>query len=102
MTTPLTLHTDRHADSRPLLTAHGEIDMTNVESFRAALTAAVAEGGPVVVDLTGVVYLDSGAINALFAHAEDLHLICSPLLLPALRICGLTELATIETPGTGA
>lgn len=71
--------------------------MTNLPEFRAALAAAVVEATPVVVDLTAVDYLDSGAINALFVHAEHLHLVCNPVLLPALRISGLTELATVET-----
>ena len=97
MTTPLTLDTDHDADGRPLLAAHGEIDLTNCDSFASALDAAVAESAPVVVDLSDVEYLDSGAINALFTHAEHLRLIVRPVLMPALRICGLTELATIDT-----
>nr|WP_274535237.1 SpoIIE family protein phosphatase [Pseudofrankia asymbiotica] len=67
---------------------------------RLWVSAAAAEATPVVVDLTAVDYLDSGAINALFVHAEHLHLICNPILLPALRISGLTELATVESPDT--
>lgn len=97
MSTPLTLHTGRAPDGRPVLTARGEIDMANLTTFRAALEAAVTEASPVVVDLTAVDYLDSGAINTLFVHAEQLHLICNRTLLPALRISGLTELATVET-----
>ena len=100
MSTPLTLHTGHHPDGRPLLAAHGEIDMTNVAAFNTALAAAVAEGIPVVVDLTGVEYLDSGAITALFAHAEHLHLIPNPLLLPTLTTSGMTTLATVEHPDT--
>jgi anti-anti-sigma factor len=97
MTTPLTLDTGRDADGRPVLTAHGEIDLTNCTAFASALAAAVAEGSPVVVDLTEVEYLDSGAINALFTHAEHLRLIVRPVLLPALRICGLTTVASVTT-----
>ncbi|MBL7497389.1 STAS domain-containing protein [Frankia sp. CNm7] len=98
MSTPLTLRTIHHPDGRPVLSARGEIDMSNLPEFRAALAAAVTGSGPIVVDLTAVDYLDSGAINALFVHAEHLHLICNRVLLPALRISGLTELATVEAP----
>ena len=38
------------------------------------------------VDLTGVEYMDSGAINALFAHAEGMHLIANPILMPVLTV----------------
>ncbi|WP_327138775.1 STAS domain-containing protein [Nocardia sp. NBC_01327] len=97
MSTPLTLRTGVHSDGRPLLAVQGEIDMTNLAAFGGALSAALAEATSVVVDLGEVDYLDSGAINALFSHADHLHIICNPLLLPALRISGLTELVTIES-----
>ena len=48
------------------------------------------------VDLTGVEYLDSGAINALFGHAASLRLIANPILMPVLQISGLTDVATVE------
>lgn len=102
MSTPLTLRTGHDPAGRPVLTARGEIDMANLSTFRAALEGAVTQASLVVVDLTAVDYLDSGAINALFVHAEHLHLICNRTLLPALRISGLTELTTIETPDPAA
>ncbi|MET9492976.1 STAS domain-containing protein [Nocardia sp. NPDC006630] len=100
MSTPLTLHTGVHSDGRPMLAAQGEIDMTNLAAFADALAAVLAEATSVVVDLGDVDYLDSGAINALFTHADHLHIICNPLLVPALRISGLTELVTIENAAT--
>lgn len=102
MSTPLTLRTGLHRDGRPMLIVQGEIDMSNLAAFDDALVATLAEATSIVVDLSGVDYLDSGAINALFAHAERLHLRCNPLLVSALRISGLTELATVEPLGTGS
>lgn len=96
MSTPLTLRTDDGPDGRPVLVAKGEIDVTNLAAFRAALDEAVAAHGTVVVDLAGVDYLDSGAINALFTHAERLHVISNPVLMSALRISGLTDLTTVD------
>jgi anti-anti-sigma regulatory factor len=53
----------------------------------------------VTVDLSGVEYLDSGGINVLFAHANDIHLMANPLLIPVLKISGLTDVASVESAG---
>ncbi len=49
-----------------------------------------------IVDLSGVQYLDSGAINALFANAAVIRLIANPILMPVLKISGLTQVADVE------
>jgi hypothetical protein len=46
-----------------------------------------------------VEYLDSGGINVLFAHANDIHLMANPLLIPVLKISGLTDVASVESAG---
>ena len=51
------------------------------------------------VDLSGVEYLDSGGINVLFAHADDIHVIANPILMPVLKISGLTDVASVESAG---
>jgi anti-anti-sigma factor len=100
MPTSLTLDTGRGNDGELVLSATGEIDLSNIDAFDRALTAAAAEaaGGDaqVTVDLSAVEYLDSAAINALFTHAEHIHLIAHPLLLSILSMCGLTELVRTE------
>lgn len=100
MPTLLTLDTVRR-DGKLVLIAAGEIDLSNVDTFTRALTTAVAETagsqGRVTVDLSEVEYLDSAAVNALFAHAEHIHLIVRPLLIRVFTVSGLNELATIET-----
>ncbi|WP_156690051.1 STAS domain-containing protein [Mycobacterium sp. Marseille-P9652] len=100
MPTSLTLDTARRDDGELLLTAVGEIDLSNIDAFTQALAAAIAErgsdGGPLTVDLSAVEYLDSAAINVLFTHADDIRVIASPLLMRVFNISGLTELATIE------
>ncbi len=93
--------TTGHRDGTYVLTATGEIDLSNVDSFATALdrgSAAVARDGAtnLTVDLTGVEYLDSGAINALFSHAPVMRLIANPVLMPVLTISGLTDIATVE------
>ncbi|GAA3630858.1 STAS domain-containing protein [Streptomyces fenghuangensis] len=98
MTTPLTLTDQRRPDGTPVLVAEGEIDMSNVGEFRAAVDRAAGAdgGGRLVVDLTAVDYLDSAGLAALFAHADRLELIAPPLLDPVLTVSGLADLATVR------
>ncbi|BBY37807.1 anti-anti-sigma factor [Mycobacterium mantenii] len=101
MTTPLTLDTARGSDGRFVLVAAGEIDLSNIDAFSVALTSAATEAtggdGALLVDLSAVEYLDSAAINTLAAHADRIELVAHPILMPVLRISGLTELTTIES-----
>jgi anti-anti-sigma factor len=102
MVTQLTINTDRREDGASVLTAAGEIDLTNIDAFAAALGDACTESGEgaaVTVDLSGVEYLDSGGINVLFAHATDIHVIANPILMPVLKISGLTDVASVESAG---
>jgi len=100
MPTLLTLDTARTDDGRLVLTAAGEIDLSNVKTFTQALGTAIAEtagsGGKLTVDLSTVKYLDSAAINVLFNHAEQIHLIVHPFLIRIFTITGLNELTTVE------
>jgi anti-anti-sigma factor len=106
MPTSLTLDTTRCNDGKLVLVAAGEIDLSNIDAFNQALTAATTESaggaGGLTVDLSAVEYLDSAAINALFASADHFHLIAHPLLMPILRISGLSELVTIEPASPSA
>ncbi len=98
MSTALSLKTGPGPDGAVVLAATGEIDMSNAAAFGAALTAAREDGGgPVVVDLTGVEYLDSAGLAALFPHVEHVRLVATPLLAPVLTIAGLDDLTTIKT-----
>ena len=107
MPTMLSLSSTRRDDGNLVLIAAGEIDLSNIGAFNHALATATTEaansGGTLTVDLSAIEYLDSAAINALFAHADHIHLIAHPLLMPILKISGLTELVTVEaaalTPG---
>ncbi|MEU8791295.1 STAS domain-containing protein [Streptomyces sp. NPDC048643] len=94
MTTSLTLTRGRRPDGTALLTAVGEIDMSNTKELADALTDMT---GPLVLDLTGVEYLDSAGLSVLFPHADRLELVANPLLEPVLTISGLTGLTTVHT-----
>ena len=100
MPTSLTLDTTRRTDGKLVLTAAGEIDLSNVDAFNNALNTATTElgsgGETLTVDLSGVDYLDSAAVNVLFARADYIDLIAHPLLMSIFTISGLAELVTIE------
>jgi len=100
MPTSLNLATVRRSDGKVVLTATGEIDLSNIDAFNEALSGATAEagrnGGKFTVDLSAVEYLDSAAINALFARATHIDVIAHPLVMPVLTISGITELVTVE------
>lgn len=96
MTTNLELA--RSAGEATQLVVSGEIDLSNIGAFRAALS----EGGdsPLVVDLTGVTYLDSAGIAALFERARrsDLEIVLGPssVLAPLIEITHLAEVAKVR------
>lgn len=99
MTTALTLSSHDRADGALVLSAVGEIDLSNAATFASALAEAVAaDRSPLVVDLTAVEYLDSAGLAVLFPHAERIQLVASPLLAPLLTISGLADLTTVSQP----
>ncbi len=53
-----------------ILRPSGEVDLATVAAFRDALTTAAARGCSIVVDMSGIRYLDSCGIHALFDHAH--------------------------------
>ena len=99
MPSALTLDTARSSDGAIVLRATGEIDLSNVDSFDEALGTAVTESSEaalLTVDLSGVEYLDSAAVNVLFPHADRIRLIAHPFLIRVFAVSGLSELAAIE------
>ena len=95
MTTPLKLSVRRGGDGTAVISAVGEVDMTNADAFRSALAQASAGGGRFVVDLTGVDYLDSAGLTVLLPHASRIKIIATPLLTPVLTISGLAEVTSV-------
>jgi anti-anti-sigma factor len=101
MATPLSIGTRIGGDGTVVLAVTGELDMSNVDVFSTAITDAMApasqDGGVLTIDLTGVEYLDSAAINALFEHADRTRLVANPILMPVLRVSGLTSMTAVES-----
>ena len=82
--------------------ATGDIDLTNVGQFQAALDQAAAASSAVTADLTAVTYCDSVTIRALFIAARRSRLTiqvaaAGPINETLLRISGLDQIATVVT-----
>ncbi|HEY1358604.1 MAG TPA: STAS domain-containing protein [Thermoleophilaceae bacterium] len=97
---------ERHSyEGVTLLLAGGDIDMTASREFGRRLEAALrAAPGDVLLDLDGVIYLDSTALRALL-HARKLAeegsaglaLVCSNRsVLHVLDVTGLTEIFDVH------
>lgn len=100
MATPLTIEKDRRDDGTVVVRASGELDMSNIDAFSTALNDALGtapqDDAVLTIDLSSVDYLDSGAINELFSHAQSIQLIVNPILMSVLSVSGLTEVTTVE------
>ena len=107
VTTPLALNTNRGDDGTLVLSAAGELDLSNVGTFVQAMNEAINQatdpaGGTeatVTLDFSGIEYLDSSAINVLFTHAGRIRgLVINPLLTSIVTVSGLNEILTVEPP----
>ena len=82
--------------------AAGDIDLTNVGQFQAALDQAAATSSAVTADMTAVTYCDSAAIRALFLAARQARLTikvsrAGPINEILLKVSGLDQIATVVT-----
>jgi len=100
MATPLSVRTDIGDDGTVVVGVTGELDMSNIDVFSAAIADAITpashDGGVLTIDLTGVEYLDSAAIDVLFGNADRIRLIVNPILIPVLKVSGLTNVTSVE------
>ena len=93
--------TTRHDDNGGVeLAAVGELDLSTIDQFTGALQSAAEHAGPgrtLTLDLSGVEYLDSAAINALFAQAGRINrIVVHPLLMRGLTISGLDQIVEVQ------
>ena len=99
MAAALTVTTFHDADGGVELVAVGEIDLSTIGRFESALRTALDETSPgrmTSLDLRGVEYLDSAAINVLFEHADRIGRIrIEPLLQRGLIISGLDQIVEL-------
>lgn len=96
MSTELTFTTARDPNGSLVVAAAGEIDMSNAPKLSAALADARSEADAFVLDLTGVEYLDSAGLAALFPHVDHVRLVAGPVLVPLLTVAGLADVTTVR------
>jgi anti-anti-sigma factor len=82
--------------------AAGDIDLTNVGQFQAALDQAAATSSAITADMTAVSYCDSATIRALFIAARRARLTiqvstAGPINETLLEVSGLDQIATVIT-----
>lgn len=82
--------------------AAGDIDLTNVGQFQAALDQAAATSSALTADMTAVTYCDSATIRALFLAARQARLTiqvstAGPINEILLKVSGLDQIATVVT-----
>jgi anti-sigma B factor antagonist len=95
----------RHRDGSTIVAARGEIDVATAPVLRTGLDQALARDiGAVVVDLTGVTFIDSTGLGVLIGArrrcaeaGRDLRVVVDePRILKVFEITGLTELFAIH------
>ena len=82
--------------------AAGDIDLTNVGQFQAALDQAAATSSAITADMTAVTYCDSATIRALIIAAGQARLTiqvstAGPITETLLNVSGLDQIATVVT-----
>ncbi len=85
-----------------IVRAVGDIDLTNVGQFQAALDQAAATSRVITADMTAVTYCDSATIRALFIAARQARLTiqvstAGPINETLLKVSGLNQIATVVT-----
>lgn len=89
-------------DAPATVRAIGDIDLTNVGQFQAALDQAAAASSAVIADMIAVTYCDSATIRALFIAARQSRLTiyagtAGPISGSLLKVSGLDQVATVVT-----
>ena len=98
MNSPLKLSTRQDSHGNTVLTAAGEIDMSNAGDFRDALSQAGRSAAAFTVDITGVDYLDSAGLTALLPYAARIKIFALAVLAPVLAVSGLDSITTVVFP----
>lgn len=97
------LEITRHPESgqRTVLTVRGEVDITNADRLRSALTGQLARSRAVVLDVSGAVLIDAAGLRVLTAAQRQAAELgkppitlrgVRPLLARTLQVTGLDHL----------
>jgi anti-anti-sigma factor len=89
-------------DGVPVLALSGELDMSNAAAVRQAIASSGAErAGRLVLDLSGLTFIDSAGIAVLLEAAERLDSVSlrapAPAVWRVIEITGLTQVLPLES-----
>jgi stage II sporulation protein AA (anti-sigma F factor antagonist) len=92
-----------HLDGHALLAIRGEIDLATATAFGAAIDQGIQQAGMVILDFTGVTFMDSSGLNVLVSAAgqgtrsDAVRIRNAPISIHRLlSITGLDEVIRIE------
>jgi anti-sigma B factor antagonist len=63
---------DEHAEAYSIIAVRGEVDLHTAPKFESAIERAAQTNGTVVVDMSGVAFMDSTALSALVRSNDSL------------------------------
>lgn len=101
----LSVETYRDGDGASVLQLYGELDLASAATFEARLACAEAEPGALVIDLSGLDFIDSTGIAQLLAAHERarsngrelVFLNGPPAVEKILRLTGLDQILAFES-----
>jgi anti-sigma B factor antagonist len=90
----------RVIEGAPVVVLEGELDMASGDAFWQAIVPALERGGPVVVDLTNLRFMDSSGIHLLLRAAKRLDgtgcLFLHGVHEPVDRVLDLVGIAAVQ------
>jgi anti-anti-sigma factor len=97
----VSVETTGAATGTAVVAVSGELDISNVQSVRDAVSSAFGEGATrIVFDLGGLRFMDSAGIAMVVAATEKADAVTlrdpSPIVRRVIELTGLTELLPIE------
>jgi anti-anti-sigma factor len=95
------LEADLQRGTPVVLRLAGELDIATADELRASLEEAISGGSSVVVDMSGVVFIDASGLRPILQAAAAMNgsgplaLVNAPLVARLLKLTGLTDISTI-------
>jgi anti-anti-sigma factor len=90
-------------DGRDVIAVGGDIDITTQRQFADAIAARLAAGRALVLDLTGIGFVDSSGLRALLKAARDariqqtaLTIAASPAVYRVLELAQVTHVLSLH------
>lgn len=100
----------QHVDSHMVISVTGEVDAHTADQVRAAIDAAITPGARLVVDLSGVSFLDSTGLGVFVTALKHLReqdgslelVVTSPRVMKVFQLTGLDVLIPIHEDRSAA